>query len=507
MTKVALLTALIALVSQLLGFTREILVAKYYGISYITDAYIVSVVSPTILMGFIASGLASVFIPKYIKLQHDNDVRSANLYTSNLILILLLLGTLVAFCCYYFSGSVIKLFAVGFSSQAGELADILFHITILSSPFILINVIYIGYLQIKGDYIYASSVLIPSHLVSITFVIISYLLNSYIVLAVGYLVGILTQFLLLSIKSNKYKLFQGVSSPKITNEIKDTYFLALPVMIGASVNQVNYIFDRTMASTVGDGAISIINYSSRISSIIEVVLITTMVSLFYPKISEAINCNIKKFNVLLNEVVLILILITIPCSFYIYYYSVDIIDFIFGRGEFGVDQVKSTASILSIYGLAIPFVALKMILNKVSYAFGKTKIPTIISIFCALTNITLNYLLVDKFGLSGIAFATVISTFLSAFILLIYLFTFDNVKLRLVFLSVLVCIVFIDAFFSVMLVEYLQDIIDINIPIILKLSLVVVSFVMFFCCTGYFWIKNTIDNNNTLILQRFSNVK
>ncbi|TOC00431.1 lipid II flippase MurJ, partial [Vibrio parahaemolyticus] len=81
-------------------------------------------------------------------------------------------------------------------------------------------------------------------------------------------------------------------------EIKDytssTYKLALPVMLGVSANQINFVIDRSLATTVYEGAVSLVNISVRVSSIIEVILVTSIMLVYYPILSRMKNNKIKQ---------------------------------------------------------------------------------------------------------------------------------------------------------------------------------------------------------------------
>ena len=95
MKKTALLIIIITIISKFVGFGREMVLAYFYGASSISDAYLISMAIPGTIFAFIASGLSTVFIPIYTKIETEFGVKQANSYTTNLVNILLLICTLL----------------------------------------------------------------------------------------------------------------------------------------------------------------------------------------------------------------------------------------------------------------------------------------------------------------------------------------------------------------------------------------------------------------------------
>ncbi|TOH73475.1 hypothetical protein CGI74_24335, partial [Vibrio parahaemolyticus] len=65
-------------------------------------------------------------------------------------------------------------------------------------------------------------------------------------------------------------------------------------MLGVSANQINFVIDRSLATTVYEGAVSLVNISVRVSSIIEVILVTSIMLVYYPILSRMKNNKIKQ---------------------------------------------------------------------------------------------------------------------------------------------------------------------------------------------------------------------
>ncbi|WP_229660116.1 lipid II flippase MurJ, partial [Tersicoccus solisilvae] len=115
MSRLALILIIISIMSQIIGFLRESILAFFFGATEISDAYIISVVTPGLVAGFIASGVTSTFIPAYAKLA-TRDRNSALNFTVTFLAFLIALGLLLCITCFIYADRIVNLMAVGFSS-------------------------------------------------------------------------------------------------------------------------------------------------------------------------------------------------------------------------------------------------------------------------------------------------------------------------------------------------------------------------------------------------------
>ncbi|MDO7206342.1 hypothetical protein Q5M85_21810 [Paraclostridium bifermentans] len=65
--KSAVILMIITLISKVTGFFRDIILAKNFGASIITDAYITALNIPVVLFTGISSSLGTTYIPMFLK--------------------------------------------------------------------------------------------------------------------------------------------------------------------------------------------------------------------------------------------------------------------------------------------------------------------------------------------------------------------------------------------------------------------------------------------------------
>ncbi|HVI42342.1 MAG TPA: lipid II flippase MurJ, partial [Anaerovoracaceae bacterium] len=88
----AVLMAILTLCSKLLGFIREMIIANYFGASYIVDAYVMSTALPGILFGGVFAAVATAYMPLYSKINEEQGEVNSNRFTSEVINLLILVS-------------------------------------------------------------------------------------------------------------------------------------------------------------------------------------------------------------------------------------------------------------------------------------------------------------------------------------------------------------------------------------------------------------------------------
>ena len=119
----AVLMAILTLGSKFIGFIREMVMANYYGTSYITDAFVMSNSIPGILFGGIVASIATAYMPVFAKAFEIEGQEEANRYTNSIINMLLLVSLISSVTGILFSDEIVKIFAMGFKGETAELTS------------------------------------------------------------------------------------------------------------------------------------------------------------------------------------------------------------------------------------------------------------------------------------------------------------------------------------------------------------------------------------------------
>lgn len=417
MKRTALILMIITIVSKLLGFGREMALSYFYGASIISDAYLISLTIPNVIFSFIGVGIYTGFIPIYTDARENQSKQAADFFTSNLINILFLVSTIIIILGQIFTEEIVLLFASGFDKATLSIAVNFTRVTFWGIYFTGTMYILRGYLEINKKFILSAVAAIPMNILIIITIIYSADVNINI-LSYGYIIALISQFILLIPTFTKLG-YRHKSIIKFKDEnIRKIGYMIISLVLGVSVNQINVLIDRNIASNIVVGGISVLNYANRINDFVQGVFITTVLLMVFPMMSEAaskkdkhelINTTIKTVNSTT--------LLVIPSMIGIMFLSTPIVSVLFGRGEFNIEAIRMTSSALFFYSIGIVGVGLREVFSKVFYALQDTKTPVINAGIGMVLNIVLNVILSKYIGLDGLALATSISALVTSILL------------------------------------------------------------------------------------------
>ncbi|MCH1960632.1 murein biosynthesis integral membrane protein MurJ [Romboutsia hominis] len=424
MSKVAKATIglmIATILAKVLGFGRELVLASSYGASMYSDAYITAMNIPLVIFATIGTTLATVLIPMYFEVNNNLGEKEALKFTNNVFNIVVIMCLILGILGLVFTDEIVKVFAVGFKGEAFEVAVNFTRVTIVGIVFTGLSYLMTAYLQINNNFAIPGMASIPKNIIMIASIILSVVYNPYIMIW-GTLLGMAAEFLFqlpFAIK-NGYKYSRYIN-------IKDKYlkkmsWLIMPVLIGVAVNQINTMVDRTLASTLGEGSISALNYANKLNGFVMALFIASIGSVIYPMLSKLSTENNKeKFTESVVKSINSVILLVVPISIGAIVLAIPIVRILFERGEFDARATSMTAIALAMYSLGMLAFGLRDILGKVFYSIQDTKTPMINGAIAMGMNIVLNIALVNIIGLPGLPLATSISATVCIFLLFINL--------------------------------------------------------------------------------------
>lgn len=409
MKKTIIALMAVTIVVKITGLIKEIVFSYYYGVSNITDAYLISLTIPAVIFALVGAGIATGYIPLYNKIVKEQGEQGATDFTNNVMNFVLLLCTVIVLAVFLFTKPLIFIFASGFEGETLELAIIFTRISIVSVYFTGMLYIMDANLQVKDAYKVPQLAVIPMMLITIASIAASAAYGVYILVA-GSVLAVIVQALIVIVYAYK----KGYSY-KFKVDFKDFYlkrmiYLSLPVIVGSSVLQLNKIVDRTLASQIAVGGISALNYAYKIEGFITGIFVISIVTVMYPNISRmAVAQNFNGMKKALSEAITGISLFVIPATVGAMIFAKPIVVLMFGRGEFGETAIAMTSVSLLFYSIGMIGVGIRSTLVKAFYSLEDTRTPVINSSIALVMNIVLNIILSRYLGIGGLALATSIS--------------------------------------------------------------------------------------------------
>ncbi|KPK41796.1 MAG: hypothetical protein AMJ78_04465 [Omnitrophica WOR_2 bacterium SM23_29] len=416
------------LLSRILGFVRDIVIASIFGTLAPAQAFVVAFRIPNLLRDLVGEGATNAaFVPvlsEYATKRTKRDFwELAGIILNAMIVILAVISVLGI----VFAPFIVRTIAPGFVKEAEKL-----RLTVRLTQFMF------PYIFLVGLTAYATGVLNSlKHFATPAFgqplwniALISsalYLCPKMQVPVMGLAIGVLIGGLLQLSVQVPPLLNRGMALPQL-NRFKhpastEIGKLLLPRALGASIYQINIFVDTMLASLsriVGEGAVAALYYSNRLWQFPLAIFATAWAQATLPTLSEhAAEEDIKKFKDTLSFSLRSVFFITIPAAIGLLILSAPIVKALFERGSFDRYSTEITSYALFYYSLGLFAYAGVKILVSAFYSLKDTLTPVKVALVALILNIILNLTLMWPLKVGGLALATSISSAVN-FILLYY---------------------------------------------------------------------------------------
>lgn len=403
----------ITLVSRLLGFLRETAIAANFGASDVSDAFFIAFSIPGVLFAAMASAIGTTFIPVYQRLEKDHRTY----FMHNMTTVLIVLSLLATVLSIVFAPWIVKIFAPGFEAETFHLSVALTRILLWMIVLLTLNALFTSYLQSHQYFLMPAAVGIPFNIV-----IVLYLLMFGASLGiVGFtwitLLATLAQviFLLPSLYKSGYR-YRFVIDLK-DQGLRQATVLVGPVMIGTTAAQLNIVVDRMLASGLAEGSISALNYSNKVMQLAYGIVVISLLSVLYPRLSKlAADSDWKHFRLTLSRTTIVLLIVLFPITIGSMVLAQPITSVLFERGVFDARATELTAGAYFFFSIGLIGLGTRELWTKAFYSLQDTKTPMTNGVLAIGLNIVLNFMLVGPMQHLGLALATSISFIVASFL-------------------------------------------------------------------------------------------
>jgi putative peptidoglycan lipid II flippase len=408
------------LMSRLLGFVRDVMIAGILGAGPLADAFFVAFKLPNFLRRLFAEGAFNAgFVPLFAGTLEAEGKAAARAFAEQAQAILLaMLVPLVIFAILAMPW-VIAVMAPGFEpgGERYHAAVDLARITFVYILFISLVALQAGVLNSLGRFAAAAASPVVLNICLIGALLVSYfwLHQPAHALAWGVAVAGLMQFVWLRVAIGREAMALDLRWPRWTPEIKRLFVLVLPGVLGAGVAQINLLADVFFASLLPAGAVSYLYYADRLNQlplgVIGIAVGTALLPLLARQIRAGEGAAALASQ---NRALEIALLLTLPCAVGLAVLSLPIMQVLFERGAFSAADAAATARVLAAYAVGLPAYVLVKVLAPGFFARKDTRTPVKIAVVCLVANIVFILILLWPLAQVGIALATALASWLNA---------------------------------------------------------------------------------------------
>ncbi len=410
MRSTAVVLMIITVVSKIVGLLREIVLAHFYGTTNVSDAYVVATSIPVMVMGLIANGITTSFIPVYSGILNSKGKAAADRYTSNLANIVLIFATITVIIGEIFTVPLVKIFAQGFTGETLDLAVRLTRWSLLSVYAIGLSAIYRGYLNVNGEYVIPTSTGFLLNVILISSIVLSGR-RSTVILGIGLFLANTLQYIIFIPRMRELNYRHSKVLDWKDEHIQELIAVSLPVMFSVAIQEINVLIDRTIASGVVVGGISALNYANKMIGFVTGIVIVSITTAIYPVMSKMASQGDRQgLRGTVTEAISMTNLLVIPSTVGLMVLAKPIITIVFARGEFDATAVELTSSALFFYAPVLIGYGIRDICNRAFYSLKDMRTPMYNAIVMVLINVVLDIVLARVMGIGGLALATSIAS-------------------------------------------------------------------------------------------------
>jgi putative peptidoglycan lipid II flippase len=415
--------------SRILGFIRDVVVAKYFGAGLSADAFFVAFRIPNLLRRLLAEGALTVsFVPVFTEYLTKKSRRDALELANISFTVLSMILVVISILGIILSPLIIRIIAPGFIHTPEKLG-----LTILLNRIMFPYIFFIGLTALCMGVLnslrhFAAPALSPV-LLNISMIITVLCFSRYfeqpaLSLAIGVIVGgvlqLIFQFPFLRSKGVRFRVNFNFSHPAV----KRIGLLMLPAVFGVAVYQFNIFVSTIIASFLPEGSISYLYYADRLIEFPLGIFAVAVGTAVLPAMSRhAAMKNYENLKDSLSFALRLVLFLTIPAMVGLIVLRVPIISILFQRGEFDSQTTLLTANALLYYSLGLWAIAGGRIVVPTFYSLQDTRTPVKIAIITLFADVILSIILAFPLGLrhGGIALAMSISSTINIALLLMFL--------------------------------------------------------------------------------------
>ncbi len=428
-TKIAKSAGVIGLgtiISRVLGFVRDVVIARYFGTAVYAQAFVVSFRIPNLLRDLVAEGATNAaLVPVLSEYRARNTEEKFWQLVSSIFKIVSIILIFVTIAGILLSPIIVRIIAPGFMSQPQKL-EITVILTKILFPFIFfmgLVAFTTGVLNARRNFAIASfgQGIINLSMIACVIFLFGRLEKPIYGLALGVLLGGFIQAILQCLPLLKAGLKLKFNSLDVPYEAKRMGILLIPRVIGSCIYQLNVFVDTMLASLagiVGEGGVAALYYSNRLIQFPLAIFGISIAQAALPTMStQAATNSVDELRQTLSFSLRQVFLIMIPAGFGLMVLGGPIIQLLFERGEFNAYSTHITNTALFYYSFGLFAYAGVKILTSCFYSMQDTKTPVKIAGLCLILNVILNITLMWPLKIGGLALATSVSSSINFFIL------------------------------------------------------------------------------------------
>src|SRR4051812_11410716 len=405
--------------SRVLGLVRDQVLAYLFGAGDAMDAFRIAFRLPNVLRDLFAEGaMSAALVPTFTRALAGGGTVQAWKLGRNVITVMILATGGLAAAGMLFTGPLVRLYAGEFGAVPGKL-DLTIRLTRIMFPFLvlvsvaavlmgILNALHRFFIPALSPAMFnvatiACALLLVPLAPSIGFARIT-------VIAAGTLIGGAGQVLLqwLALRREGFRFTPMVDLHD--DGLRQIARLMAPGIAGLAAVQVNLFVNSWLATRLGTGAVSWLDYAFRLMYMPIGLFGISIATAALPGISRhAAEANDAGVRVSVSSSLRMMLMLNVPATAGLAALAAPIVKLIYEHGRFTPADTAATAAALVCYAPGLVGYSAVKLISPSFYALGSSRIPVMASAASVAVNVSLNLILIRSMGHRGLALGTAIA--------------------------------------------------------------------------------------------------
>ena len=422
----------LTLVSRVLGFVRDMLMARFVGAGFASDAFLIAWRLPNLFRALFAEGaFASAFVPMFNRvIAEEERERRAGLpagirFAEDVLSVLLPILILFTVAMMLAAGPIVWVMTGGFPDGGPDKLALATQFTRITFPYLML----ISLVSLLGGILNslnrfwvnaAAPVLLNVCLIAgLVFFRGHSEVDTARTQSIAVTVSGVMQLAWLIGSCRRAGVALRVKRPRLTPQVKTLLKIIMPAAIGAGAVQFNLLISTTLAARfLPQGSVSYLYYADRLNQLPLGLIGIGVGTAILPMLSRQIGGgDAAAAAATQNRAIELSLLLTLPATAALMVSAVPIIRALLQHGAFSGHDTAATAAALSAFSLGLPAYVLIKVLTPGFYARSDTRTPVRIALVAMGVNLVLNLALVWPMAHVGLALSTAISAWVNVALL------------------------------------------------------------------------------------------
>ncbi len=420
----------LTLLSRVTGLIRDMLIARYFGVSGATDAFYVAFRIPNLLRRLFAEGAFSqAFVPMLSQVKEQEGAERTDEFIGNVFSLLAAAVLATSMLGVLFAPAVIWVIATGFSEHP-ETFDLAVLLTRFMFPYIVFMSLVAFAAAVLNTWKHFAVPAFTPVLLNLSFIAFILLLADRLeqpvwALAFAVIAGGVMQLGMQLWQLRRMGLLPRLRSPLRALEdgaVRQVLRLMVPALVGVSVAPLSILINTNIASRLARGAVTWLSYADRLMEFPTALLGVALGTVLLPSLSGAFaRGNLDRYNRLLDGGLKIVVLLAVPAAVGLGLLAEGLSSVLFQGRNFLAADVEQTSIAMRGYAVGlIGLIGIKII-APAFYARKDIKTPVKVAIASVAVVQACNFVTVPLFAHAGLALSVALGACFNAGTLLVIL--------------------------------------------------------------------------------------